>query len=104
MQLLIIYILNLVILIMEKFIVWGKYCKDAIIKREKFRDDHLKRLLKLKEQNILVTLGPTKCTRYLFGIFNAEKEKDVRELLEKDIYWEKGIWISLDVYPWIQAL
>ena len=95
---------QLVILIMEKFIVWGKYCKDAIIKREKFRNDHLNRLLKLKEQNILVTLGPTKCTRYLFGIFNAENEKDVRELLEKDIYWEKGIWISLEVYPWIQAL
>ena len=89
---------------MEKFIVWGKYCKDAIIKREKFRKDHLDRLLKLKEQNSLVTLGPTKCTRYLFGIFNAENEKDVRELLEKDIYWEKGIWTSLEVYPWIQAL
>ena len=88
---------------MEKFIVWGKYCKDAIIKREKFRNDHLNRLLKLKEQNILITLGPTKCTRYLFGIFNANNEKDVRELLEKDIYWEKGIWISLEVYPWIQA-
>jgi len=89
---------------MEKFIVWGKYCKDAIIKREKFRNDHLNRLSKLKEQNILVTLGPTKCTRYLFGIFNAKNEKDVRELLESDIYWEKGIWISLDIYPWIQAL
>ena len=88
---------------MEKFIVWGKYCKDAIIKREKFREYHLKRLLKLKEQNILVTLGPTKCTRYVFGIFNAVSEKDVIELIEKDIYWEKGIWISFDVYPWIKA-
>ncbi len=89
---------------MEKFIVWGEYCKDAIIKREKFRDNHLSRLLKLKKQNILVTLGPTKCTRYFFGIFNARNEKDVRELLEKDIYWEEGIWISYDIYPWIQAL
>ena len=89
---------------MEKFIVWGKYCKDAIIKREKFRNDHLNRLLKLKEQNILVTLGPTKCTRYLFGIFNARNENDVIDLLEKDIYWQKGIWISFEVYPWVQAL
>ena len=89
---------------MEKFIAWGEYCKDAIIKREKFREYHLKELSKLKEQEILVTLGPTKCTRYFFGIFNAKNEKDVRELLEKDIYWEKGIWISLKVYHWIQAI
>tara|TARA_Y100000589_G_scaffold224103_1_gene211624 strand:+ start:74 stop:343 length:270 start_codon:yes stop_codon:yes gene_type:complete len=89
---------------MEKFIVWGKYCKDAIIKREKFRKDHLNRLLKLKEQGILVTLGPTKCTSYFFGIFNEKNEKEIRKLLEKDIYWEKGIWISYEVYPWIKAL
>ena len=89
---------------MEKFVVWGQYCKDAITKREQFRNDHLNRLLKSKEQNILITLGPTKCTRYLFGIFNANNEKDVRELLEKDIDWKKGIWISLEIYPWIQAL
>ena len=89
---------------MEKFIVWGKYCKDAIIKREKFREEHLNRLLNLKDQNILVTLGPTKCTKYLFGIFNSNDENHVRDLLEEDIYWKKGIWISLKVYPWIQAL
>tara|TARA_Y100001968_G_C18832314_1_gene469692 strand:+ start:114 stop:383 length:270 start_codon:yes stop_codon:yes gene_type:complete len=88
---------------MEKFIVWGKYCKDAIKKRESFRDEHLSRLLKLKEQNILITLGPTKCTRYLFGIFYAKNENDVREIIEKDIYWSKGIWISFEIYPWIQA-
>ena len=88
---------------MEKFIVWGKYCKDAIIKREKFRNDHLNRLSKLKEQNILVTLGPTKCTKYLFGIFNATDEYQLRDLIEEDIYWEKGIWITYNVYPWIQA-
>ena len=54
---------------MEKFIVFGKYCNDAIIKREPYRKEHLNRLRNLKEQNILITLGPTKCTKYLFGIF-----------------------------------
>ena len=95
--------MHLVILIMEKFVVWGKYCEDAINKRERFRDEHLSRLLNLKEQNILVTLGPTKCTRYLFGIFNANSKFELRVLLEKDIYWQKKIWISLDIYPWKQV-
>ena len=88
---------------MEKFIVFGKYCKDAINKREPFRDEHLSRLSILKDRNVLVTLGPTKCIKYLFAIFNAKDEFELRELIEKDIYWEKGIWISYEIYQWIQA-
>ena len=76
---------------MEKFVVFGKYCEDAIIKREPFRDQHINRLKKLKDRGILVTLGPTKCTKYLFGIFNANDENQLRSLIENDIY------------PWTQA-
>ena len=61
---------------MEKFIVFGQYCDDAINKREPFRKNHLDRLGDLKDRNILITLGPTKCTKYLFGIFNANNEND----------------------------
>ena len=88
---------------MEKFIVFGKYCEDAINKRKPFREQHLNRLSLLKDRNVLVTLGPTKCTKYLFGIFNANNENELRELIEKDIYWQEGIWTSFDIYPWIQA-
>ena len=88
---------------MEKFVVFGNYCDDAIIKREPFRDEHLSRLKDLKDRNILITLGPTKCTRYLFGIFNVINENELRDLIEKDIYWKKGIWINYNIYPWIQV-
>ena len=88
---------------MEKFVVFGRYCEDAINKREPFREKHLERLKSLKDKNILVTLGPTKCTKFLFGIFNAADESQMRDFIEEDIYWEKGIWISYDIYPWIQA-
>ena len=89
---------------MEKFIVFGKYCEDAINKRTPFREEHLNRLKNLKDSKILVTLGPTKCTKYLFGIFNAMNENQIRDLIEEDVYWKKGIWINYKVYPWIQAL
>ena len=88
---------------MEKFIVFGKYCDDVIKKREVFRNKHLNRLSSLKEKNILITLGPTKCTKYFFGIFNANCKNDVEILIEKDIYWRKGIWIEYNIYNWIQA-
>ena len=89
---------------MEKFIVFGEYCEDAISKRKPFREQHIKRLKTLKDKDILVTLGPTKCTKYLFGIFNATDENQIRNLIEKDIYWEKRIWITYHIYPWIQAI
>ena len=88
---------------MEKFIVFGEYCEDAIVKRTPFREQHLNRLKNLKDQNILVTLGPTKCTKYVFGIFNAEDENQLRVFIEEDIYWKKGIWINYEVYSWIKA-
>ena len=61
---------------MEKFVVFGRYCEDVISKREPFREQHLNRLKNLKDRNILITLGPTKCTKYLFGIFNANYESE----------------------------
>jgi len=88
---------------MEKFVVFGMYCQDAIIKRSQFREQHLNRLKNLKDRDIIVTLGPTKCTKYLFAIFNANDENQVRNLIEEDIYWEKGIWINYKIYPWVQA-
>ena len=103
MQLLSIYLFCYLSLKMEKFVVFGKYCEDAIIKRAPFREQHLKRLKKLKDRNILVTLGPTKCTKYLFGIFQANNENQLIDLIEEDIYWKEGIWINYDIYPWIQA-
>ena len=104
MQLFSIYLFYYLSLKMEKFIVFGEYCEDAISKREPFREQHLNILKTLKDKDILVTLGPTKCTKYLFGIFNATDEDQLRNLIEKDIYWEKRIWITYNIYQWIQAI
>ena len=86
MQLFIMYLFYYLSLKMEKFIVFGKYCEDAIIKRGPFREQHLNRLKNLKDRDILVTLGPTKCNKYLFGIFNANDENELQDLIEEDIY------------------
>ena len=103
MQLLSIYSFYYLYLKMEKFVVFGKYCEDAIIKRSPFREQHLTRLKNLKDRDILVTLGPTKCNKYLFGIFNANDVYELKDLIDEDIYCEKGIWINYDIYPWIQV-
>ncbi len=88
---------------LERFVLWGTYCRNALEKREPYREEHLSRLSKLKDEGVLITLGPTKCSSYVFGIFEASNLDTVKKIVEEDIYWQKGIWTSLEVYPWTQA-
>ncbi len=88
---------------MDHFVLYGTYCENAIEKRTPFREEHLTRLDKLKDEGILITLGPTKCTRYVFGIFQSKSIEELQILLEEDVYWKEGIWTSINIYPWIQA-
>ena len=88
---------------MERFVLWGTYCENALQKRDPFREEHLNRLSILKQKGILITLGPTKCTKYVFGIFQAENLDIVKQLIKEDVYWKEGIWTSFEVYSWTQA-
>ena len=88
---------------MNQFVLWGEYCENAVEKRIPFRDEHLDRLSTLKKDGLLITLGPTKCTRYVFGIFQVSSLDDLRNIIQEDVYWKKGIWTSYEIYPWIQA-
>tara|TARA_B100000579_G_scaffold164282_1_gene133387 strand:- start:1921 stop:2190 length:270 start_codon:yes stop_codon:yes gene_type:complete len=88
---------------MDQFVLWGSYCEDALIKRAPFREEHLQRLSSLKKEGVLITLGPTKCNRYVFGIFKAEDIEYIRSLIKEDAYWREGIWTDFQVYSWTQA-
>ena len=88
---------------MDQFVLWGSYCEDALIKRAPFREEHLQRLSALKEKGVLITLGPTKCNRYVFGIFKAEDIEYIISLIKEDVYWREGVWIDFEVYCWNQA-
>ena len=88
---------------MDRFVLWGTYCENALEKRAPFRKEHLNRLSILKQKGILICLGPTKCTRYVFGIFEATTVDVVKEIVEADVYWKEGIWTFFEVYPWTQA-
>lgn len=88
---------------MPKYVMWGSYCENVLEKRDPYRQDHLDGLAKLKEQGILITLGPTQDLTKVFGIYEAPDETTVREAIENDPYWKNGIWTEYDVKEWIQA-
>ncbi|MDH6107741.1 YciI family protein [Anabaenopsis tanganyikae CS-531] len=88
---------------MPKYIMWGTYCENVLEKRDPYRQDHLDGLAKQKASGLLITLGPTKDTTKVFGIYEAEDEGTVRQLVENDPYWKNGIWTEYFVKEWIQA-
>ncbi len=89
---------------MPKYVMWGSYCGDVLEKRAPHRQAHLDGLAAQKERGVLITIGPTKDVTKVFGIYEAEDEATVRQLIELDPYWQNGIWTEYDVREWIQAL
>lgn len=88
---------------MTKYVLWGTYCEGVLEKREPYRQAHLDGLKKQKESGVLITIGPTKDITQVFGIYEAEDEATVRQLIEADPYWQNGIWTEYSVKEWIQA-
>jgi len=86
-----------------RFVLWGTYCENALEKRTPYREEHLAGLQRQKDDGVLITLGPTKTSSHVFGIYEAESKQQVVDLLHNDVYWRQGIWTALEVYPWIQA-
>lgn len=89
---------------MAKYILWGSYCDNVLEKRAPYREAHLNGLAKQKEAGILITIGPTQDLTKVFGIYEAEDENTVRQLIESDPYWQNGIWTEYQIKEWIQAI
>ena len=88
---------------MAKYVIWGSYCEDVLEKRAPYRQAHLDGLAAQKEAGVLITIGPTKDLTKVFGIYEAEDEATVRQIIEADPHWQNGIWTEYDVREWIQA-
>jgi uncharacterized protein YciI len=86
-----------------KFVLWGRYCEDALEKRTPFRQEHLAGLQRQKDSGLLLTLGPTEGSTHVFGIYEASSREQVEELIRSDVYWRNGIWTEFEVHAWIQA-
>jgi uncharacterized protein YciI len=86
-----------------KFVLWGRYCDDALEKRTPFREEHLAGLQRQKDAGVLITLGPTEGSTHVFGIYEADSRAQVEELIRADTYWRNGIWTEFEVFAWIQA-
>jgi len=88
---------------MTKFVMWGKYCENALERRTPYRQAHLDGLAAQKESGVLVTLGPTKDNTMVFGIYETDSVETVKRLIENDPYWKNNIWTEYQVKEWIQA-
>lgn len=88
---------------MTKYVLWGRYCENALEKRTPYREAHLAGLAAQKAAGTLITLGPTQDNERVFGIYEADDETSLRQLIEADPYWKNGIWTDYELRAWIQA-
>jgi hypothetical protein len=88
---------------MAKFVMWGRYCENALEKRTPYRANHLAGLQAQKDKGMLLALGPTVDNTKVFGVYEAEDESTVRQLIEGDPYWQNGIWTEYEVHAWNQV-
>ena len=89
---------------MTKYVLWGSYCEDVVNKRAPYRESHLAGLAQQKADGILVTIGPTQDLTKVFGIYEANDQQQICQLIEADPYWVNGIWTEYQVKEWIQAI
>lgn len=89
---------------MPKYVMWGSYCDNVLEQRAPYRQAHLDGLAQQKASGVLLTIGPTKDLTKVFGLYEADDEATVRQLVEADPYWQGGIWTEYEVREWIQAL
>ena len=75
-----------------KYVLWGRYCQNALEKRTPFREEHLAGLQRQKEAGQLITLGPTEGRPHVVGIYEAGSPEAVEALVRGDLYWRNGIW------------
>ncbi|MFM7264943.1 MAG: YciI family protein [Cyanobium sp.] len=86
-----------------KYVLWGRYCENALEKRTPFREEHLAGLRRQKDAGLLLTLGPTEGSTHVFGIYEAASSEEVAAVIQADVYWRNGIWTEYEIHPWIQA-
>lgn len=89
---------------MPKYVLLGTYCEDALRKRKPFRAEHLERLARLKQEGKVITMGPTRDLKMVFGILETSSQDEARRLIEEDVYWREGIWTDFELHEWVQAL
>ena len=87
-----------------KFVLWGRYCSDALDKRTPYREEHLAGLRRQQAEGTLLTLGPTAGSTHVFGIYEADSQEAVERLVKGDVYWREHVWTEVEVFPWIDAI
>ena len=87
-----------------KFVLWGRYCSDALNKRTPYREEHLAGLRRQQAEGTLLTLGPTAGSTHVFGIYEADSQEVVERLVKGDVYWREHVWTEVEVFPWTDAI
>ena len=84
--------------------VMAAYGPDAVERRTPVRAEHLARLVVLMEDGTIAEAGSfTDRPTGSVLVVRAPDEAAVRAILEADVYWRCGVWVSLEIRPFARV-
>ncbi len=79
--------------------VEAAYTPDAPAKRPAVRAEHLRRMLELRDQGIVVEVGGYMDWSGSLILLRAASEEAALEIVHADVYWRSGVWSGATAKP-----
>ncbi len=90
---------------MKTFAVLVDAVPNFVERRQPYRQEHLERLRRLKEEGKLLMAGAWADTvDGALLVFKAEDAAEVKRLIEDDVYHRNGLWTAYRVREWGLAI
>lgn len=81
------------------FLVEATYGPDAAELRAPVRGQHLERVLRLREEGVILEAGGLADMSGSILLVRARDEAAAREIAQADVYVSAGVWVEIRVRP-----
>ncbi|GAB3157449.1 YciI family protein [Micromonospora sonneratiae] len=85
------------------FLVTAAYAADAATRREPYRAAHLAHMRQLLADGSALIVGALADLSASVLVLPAESAEAARAVIERDPYWQHGVWTSVEVVPYLAA-
>jgi uncharacterized protein YciI len=77
---------------------------DAAESRGPFRPEHLDRMLRLKEEGVVVEVGAIADVSASVIMLRADSAEAALDICREDVYTKNGIWVEFRVRPFNRVI
>jgi uncharacterized protein len=88
----------------EVWLVEAPYIPDAAERRPAVRGEHLERILRLRDEGVVIEAGGATDFSKAVLLVRAESREAALRIVEEDVYTRAGVWTDFTVRPFGRAV